>query len=111
MNEEEQQKTLLEIVKTWQPSAKPEFRGFRCAKCQEYITKAWHYKLDSEEYLVPVHLCKKCQEGSNITGGEWKAFQCDKCDAEFTEAWHVWNKEGDRFIETHFCKSCGEKYD
>lgn len=87
----------------------PEFRGFRCAKCQEYITKSWHHQLDSEEYLVLVHLCENCQEECNIVGGELKAFQCDTCGTELAEGWHVWNKESGRLVETHFCKSCGEE--
>ena len=76
------QEFLTKIVKAWKPSMKPEFRGFRCAICQEYITKSWHHELESEEYLVPVHLCEKCQEESNIEDGEFKAFQCDKCGTE-----------------------------
>lgn len=87
----------------------PEFRGFRCAQCQEYITKSWHHELDSDEFLVPVHLCENCQKSSGIEGGELKLFQCDKCGIELTEAWHVWNKEGNRLVETHFCKTCREE--
>lgn len=87
----------------------PEFRGFRCAACQEYITKSWHHELNSSEYLVPVHLCGKCQEGSGVEGGEWKAFLCDQCGAEIVEAYHIWNKVGSRLIETHLCASCGDK--
>jgi protein-arginine kinase activator protein McsA len=88
---------------------KPEFRGFRCAMCQEYIAKAWHHKLDSSEYLVSVHLCENCQKSSNIEGGLFKPFRCDKCAKELTEVYHVWNKENGRLIEIHYCKSCGEE--
>jgi len=104
----DKQELLTKIVKTWNINMEPEFRGFRCAQCQQYNTKAWHHQLDSEEYLVPVHLCKNCQKESNIEGGEFKAFQCDTCDVELAEAWHVWNKEDGKLVETHLCKTCGK---
>jgi len=53
-------KILLRIVKTWDIQEKPEYREFRCANCQRYIFKAWHYYLDEGGYKTPVHFCKKC---------------------------------------------------
>jgi RNase P subunit RPR2 len=120
------QSFLSDIVKTWKVNMEPEFRGFRCGVCQQSLEKAYHYTLDSKEYLVSVHLCEKCQKDINIEAdlfvlptaqagdeeGGFKAFQCDTCDTELTESYHVWNKEGSKLIETHLCKSCGnEIYD
>jgi len=55
-------KTLLKIVKTWNLSKKPEYRGFRCANCQKYMRKVYYYWLDGSGYLTPVHFCKECQK-------------------------------------------------
>ncbi|MBI5220338.1 MAG: hypothetical protein HY978_00685 [Candidatus Liptonbacteria bacterium] len=57
----EEQERLLAIVHTWQPSAKPEMRDFRCAACQNYMTgEVWHRWLISSEFRTPVHLCDSC---------------------------------------------------
>lgn len=41
----DKQELLLKIVKTWSLNQNPEYRGFRCANCQEYIKKAWYHRL------------------------------------------------------------------
>jgi len=53
---------LLRIVKTWNLNPKPEYRGFRCADCQKYMKKAWHYWLNKGGYKSPVHFCSKCNK-------------------------------------------------
>ncbi|MFH1916295.1 MAG: hypothetical protein ABIJ21_03450 [Nanoarchaeota archaeon] len=55
------QEILLRIVQSWNISADPEYRGFRCAHCQDYMKKAWHHWLNSGGYKTPVHFCKDCQ--------------------------------------------------
>lgn len=55
-------KTLLRIVKSWNLSEKPEYRKFRCANCQKYVSKAYYYWIDAGGYKTPVHFCKKCQK-------------------------------------------------
>jgi hypothetical protein len=107
---------LEDIVKTWTPKMEPEFRGFRCGVCQQSLEKAYHYTLDSKEYLVPVHVCETCQKDTKIEGGlsadeagEYKAFQCDRCHSEVTEAYHIWKKDGTKLTETHLCKVCGDQ--
>ena len=57
----DRQKTLLNIIKTWNINEKPEYRGFRCANCQKYLHKAWHYWCVNKDYKVPVHFCNKCE--------------------------------------------------
>lgn len=54
--------TLLKIVETWKINKRPEYRGFRCANCQRYMHKAYHYWLNDKKYKTPVHFCKKCQK-------------------------------------------------
>lgn len=53
----DEQALLLQIVKSWNISPTPEYRGFRCAACQQYRNEAWHHWLRSNGFLVPVHLC------------------------------------------------------
>lgn len=56
-----QNNILLRIVQTWNINPLPEYRGFRCANCQRYMHKAWHYWLTEGGFLSPVHFCNKCQ--------------------------------------------------
>jgi len=58
----EEQEILLDIVKTWKPSEYPEYRGFRCANCQEYKNEAWYHWLNTDNYHLPVHMCKETCE-------------------------------------------------
>ncbi len=57
-----EQETLLALVRGWHPSAVPEYRGFRCAACQQQINEAWYHWLRSAGYFLPVHLCnERCE--------------------------------------------------
>ncbi|MBU2632521.1 hypothetical protein KKG52_02285 [Patescibacteria group bacterium] len=67
MNKQKEQQNLLDIVKTWVIQEIPEYRGFRCANCQEYKNKAWYHWLNFRGYLLPVHLCNdKCEKQFQI---------------------------------------------
>ena len=55
------QEILLGIVHSWNISSEPEYRGFRCAHCQDYMTFAWHHWLSTGGFKTPVHFCKDCQ--------------------------------------------------
>jgi len=104
------QKVLLRIVKTWKINNKPEYRGFRCADCQKYIHRAWHYFLKTGGYRTPVHFCNLCQAKlSTLNKGIYKVFTCDNCGKKMYKAWHVWTKKGKVLSEAHFCKECGKK--
>lgn len=48
---------LLEIVLTWKISETPEYRGFRCANCQQYKNEAWYHWVATGDYKLPIHLC------------------------------------------------------
>ncbi len=54
------QREILRIVQKWRISWRPEYRGFRCAKCQRLMRKAWHVWLRDGGYKVEVHFCKEC---------------------------------------------------
>jgi len=56
------QKVLLRIVQTWNLSPKAEYRGFRCANCQNYMKKARYHYLVTGGYKTPVHFCNKCED-------------------------------------------------
>jgi hypothetical protein len=57
MNKDYAQKTLLKIVETWDIKEVPEYRGFRCANCQEYKNEAWYHWVNSGGFRLPIHLC------------------------------------------------------
>jgi len=104
------QKILLQIVKKWKISKKPEYRGFRCANCQKYMHKAWHYWLNEGGYKIPVHFCNKCKVKLKFKNKvDYKTFTCDNCGKKMHKAWHVWTKKDGVLSEAHFCKKCGKK--
>ena len=101
---------LLQIVRTWKINEKPEYRGFRCAKCQKYIDKAWHRWLRTGGFETPVHFCNNCEANLKLkTKGIYKTFTCDKCGKKMHKAWHVWTEKDRMMSEAHFCKECGKK--
>jgi hypothetical protein len=53
---------ILKIVKKWKIKKEPEYRIFKCAKCQRPIRKAWHVWLKKGGFKLEVHFCKKCFE-------------------------------------------------
>jgi len=107
------QKVLLGIVQTWSISEKPEYRGFRCASCQKYLHKAWHYYLRGRRYNTPVHFCNVCKAKLSAlkNKGIYKGFTCDNCRKKMYKAWHVWSKKGKGGVmsEAHLCKQCGDR--
>ena len=63
------QAKLIAIAETWVLSDRPEFRGFRCADCQQYlIDNAWHYFLREGGYLLAVHFCGTCRRVFDESG-------------------------------------------
>ncbi len=57
MTLDEEQKILLSIVETWRLSEKPEYRGFRCANCQQYKNKARYHWVNTAGCKFPIHMC------------------------------------------------------
>ncbi|MCL4354752.1 hypothetical protein M1349_04805 [Patescibacteria group bacterium] len=71
MDHQQEQEKLLEIVQTWKLSEKPEYRGFRCANCQQYKNQAWYHWLNFKGYKLPVHMCNEdCEKA--FSSGEIK---------------------------------------
>jgi len=104
------QKILLRVVQAWKIKEKPEYRGFRCAHCQKYMHKAWHYWLSEGGYKIPVHFCNKCKVKLKLKNKrDYKTFTCDNCGKKMHKAWHVWTKNDGVLSEAHFCKKCGKK--
>lgn len=111
MVKDRNQKILLRIVQEWKINQKPEYRGFRCAKCQKYIHKAWHHWLKTAGFKTPVHFCNSCEKKFKLLKikKNYKTFTCDKCGKKMYKAWHVWTRKDNVLSEDHFCKKCGEK--
>lgn len=68
MIKNQEQEVLLQIIQTWRPSEKPEYRGFRCANCQQYKNEAWYHWLNIGNYKLPVHMCNDTCEPKLING-------------------------------------------
>lgn len=68
INKDSEQKLLLKIVETWRPNEIPEYRGFRCANCQQYVSRAWYHWLNSGDYRLPVHMCdERCEPATSFS--------------------------------------------
>lgn len=127
MNSPEAQKKLLEIVETWRINEIPEYRGFRCANCQQYKNQAWYHWLNSNDYKLPVHMCnEKCekefQAGAIITDPQKRvkvnrnAFQKNsyfKPDAikRFGEIVASWSEYKEPQLKAFSCDECGQDLD
>ncbi|MFB6290904.1 MAG: hypothetical protein ABEJ25_04160 [Candidatus Bipolaricaulia bacterium] len=63
MNGEELDKEkVLRIVEEWDIEKEPEYRSFRCAKCNKVLTKAWHVWLNQGNFKLEVHFCDDCYQ-------------------------------------------------
>ena len=120
MDETKKQECLLSIVETWNLSEKPEFRGFRCANCQEYITdKAWHYFLNTSGYLTPVHFCDGCkakfEEGTIAATKQRIGVDRKKFRPVFTASTEIaldqisgsWDAAAEPVYKVFTCDNCG----
>lgn len=102
-------KVFSKIVESWEINLKPEYRGFRCANCQKYIFKAWHYSFHNKKYRTPVHLCNSCNRKLEFelnSRGIYKAFTCDACKNPKRKMYHIWKTKNETLEEIHICKDC-----
>ena len=109
-------KILLKIVKTWKINKKPEYRGFRCAYCQQYMNKAYYYWLDNSEYKTPVHFCRRCRE--KLESGQFQEIRsCSPLKTpgleknfsqEYLKIIEKWNTRSEPRYKTFICDSCGK---
>jgi len=112
---------LLRIVRTWRPSDRPEYRGFRCANCQRRIHKAWHHWLDASGYKTPVHFCDSCEKKFRaskikITKPEIKVNRKNfgmkfppGVERKIREAAARWNTKAKPKYKTFTCDECGRR--
>ena len=131
ISREKEQKILLKIVETWRPSESPEYRGFRCANCQEYKNEAWYHWVntgdESGNYKLPIHMCNDTCEPQFQAG----IIQVDQTkhatvDRETFGNNHEYTKEAkDRFreiiaswpeykepeLKAYSCDDCGNELD
>ena len=127
MKKEQEQKTLLKIVETWRPSEQPEYRGFRCANCQEYKNEAWYHWVNSGGYKLPVHMCKEICEPAFQSGSiridESKRAAVDqenfgnsfrfskKATERFKEIVASWPEYKEPELKTYTCDDCTKELD
>ncbi len=120
-----EQQTLLAIVRSWHPSAVPEYRGFRCAFCQSPINAAWHHWLITEEYALPVHLCdEQCEvrfQAGTLPIGQPKhatrsnqsldnaGLYPEEAVRRFREIVHSWTADREPLLHTFTCDVCGDE--
>lgn len=101
MTREEEQNVLVKIVETWRPSEYPEYRGFRCANCQQYKNEAWYHWVNAGNYRLPIHLCDDTCEPAFRTGNihvdESKRATVDR--ATFGDAYKYSEETKQRFRE------------
>jgi hypothetical protein len=112
------QELLLRIVKTWNLNEKPEYRGFRCANCQEYMNKAWYHWLTEGGYRAPVHFCESCEsdyESSKMViakpevAVDMKRFGMkfpEELERLFRELQSKWDTDADPVYKTFTCDKC-----
>lgn len=123
MNEQEEQKLLLQIIKAWRLSEQPEYRGFRCGNCQQYKNQAWYHWLNSGNYKLPVHLCDdKCEQlfqseqikidqakrtgvDRNSFGKKYKYNR--RAIERFRKIVTAWSKHKEPELKAFFCDECG----
>lgn len=78
----QEQSLLIQIVGTWEIKEVPEYRGFRCAYCQEYKNEAWYHWVNTGGFKLPIHLCNdNCEpkfQNSTLTVDSKKYQALDK---------------------------------
>jgi uncharacterized protein YlaI len=118
------QQLLLAIVQTWRPSEQPEYRGFRCAYCQQYKNESWHHVLTTGQYLLPVHMCNdKCEailqnNALTIDSTKIQSINRDtfgnnyvytpKTSRRFNEIIASWSLIEKPILKAFCCDECGE---
>ncbi len=121
------QALLLQIVETWRPSQFPEYRGFKCANCQQYKNKAWYHWLSLGDYKLPIHICndicepqfqkgtikidqsKRAKVDRSSFGKEYKFLE--KTILRFKEIVSSWPDYENPKLKAFICDECGQDLD
>ncbi len=120
-----EQELLLKIVETWRISQTPEYRGFRCANCQQYKNEAYYHWLNFGDYKLPVHMCADtCEpefQAGNIQIDESKIQYVDRDDfinsyspeaeKRFGEIVYAWEAYEAPKLKAFVCDECGKDLD
>lgn len=121
------QDLLLQIIQTWRISETPEYRGFRCANCQEYKNEAWYHWINAGGYRLPIHLCddicEKTLQNNSIQIDENKRQIIDKekfgstyayspqAIKRFEEIIGSWPEYKDPELKIFSCDECKKELD
>ena len=127
ISKEKEQEVLLKIVETWRPSEKPEYRGFRCANCQEYKNEAWYHWVNAGGYRLPIHMCNDmCEpqfQAGTIRIDESKQARVDReqfgnghqyteqAEKRFREIVESWPEYKAPELKAYVCDDCGKELD
>lgn len=114
------QSVLKNIVESWNISEIPEYRGFRCALCQKYLTRgAWHHWLHEDGYLTPVHFCDTCEKATDGVLAEEAAMNAvdrnssgmkfsESAERMLEEMSARWNVRAPAVFKEFTCDRCGK---
>lgn len=125
MAPDQEQQTLLKIVETWRLSESPEYRGFRCANCQEYKDEAWYHWVNTGDYRLPIHMCDdRCEpafQSGNIQIDESRRSTVDRDNfnpsyseeavKRFHEIVSTWPEYKEPEIKAYTCDDCENPLD
>lgn len=122
MTFDEEQRVLLSIVETWRLSEKPEYRGFRCANCQQYKNEAWYHWVNTGGYRLPIHMCddtcEKAFRSHSIIIDESKRLQVNREDfgqtysytpeaiQKFRQIVGTWPEYKEPVLQAYTCDLC-----
>ena len=122
-----EQEILLSIVETWKPSEYPEYRGFRCANCQQYKNEAWYHWVNFGNYRLPIHMCNDtCEKEFNngtikIDGSKRQTVDRDNFGNKylfsqeslkrFKEIVALWPTYEEPKLKVYTCDNCGNDLD
>ncbi len=125
ISKEKEQEILLKIVETWRPSEQPEYRGFRCANCQEYKNEAWYHWVNTAGYRLPIHMCDDtCEpqfQAGTVQVNEEKRAQVNRetfgyqyteaAKKRFREIIASWPEYKEPELKAYVCDNCGKELD
>ncbi len=125
MNSQAEQEILLKIVETWNPSMKPEYRGFRCANCQKYKNEAWYHWVHTGGYRLPIHMCTdtcepQFQNGTinideskrkQVIREEFNPTYSEKTEKRFDEIIASWPEYKKPELKAYTCDECEQDLD